>query len=358
MKKTLLLAMVGLVSLSSVAEIKVELKGFTNDSVRVQTTDVGSKKLIAPDTVIVAKKGKLVIADVKENACVRVGPKELPRNVRPAFLYIAPGEKFKVTFTKAGENIDVKVEGSEMQTMIDDLSNKQGALVAKINTMKEGAERDSLINEFYNIPKQYVRENLDSPITLWAMQRTDAEFAEEMLPKIGDKARNSMFGFIEKDLQDLIKAEIELQAAKAQTAEGEMAPEFELPTPDGSMLKMSSLRGKWVLVDFWGSWCIWCIRGIPQLKENYEKYKDKMEVLSIACRDKKEKWLAAIEKHHLDWKHVISLENVPGTDKKVEALFGVEGYPTKLLVDPEGRIVKRCVGEDPKFYDDFGELMK
>lgn len=358
MKKIVLLAAFGLLSVSAFAEVKVELKGFTNDSVRVRTLDVSHRKLIAPDTVLVAKKGKLVIADAKENAFVQISPKELSRKDRPAGLYIAPGEKFKVTFAKTADKVETKVEGSQIQTLVDELDGKRMALVDKINAMQPGAARDSLINVYQNVPREYVKSNPDSPIALLALYMTDAAFAEQMLPKIGANAKNAMFGGLEKTLQDLVKSEKEMEAAKARTAEGEMAPDFELPTPDGSMLKMSSLRGKWVLVDFWGSWCIWCIRGIPQLKENYEKYKDKMEVLSIACRDKKEKWLAAIEKHHLDWKHVISLENVPGTDKKVEALFGVEGYPTKLLVNPEGRIVKRCVGEDPKFYDDFGELMK
>lgn len=359
MKKIILLAVAGLVSFGASAEVKVTLKGFANDSVMVRTLNLERSKALVPDTVLVAKKGKLTLPEVAENAYYMVAPKGMDRKTgSPAYLFVAPGEKFEVAFTQTKESTECKVKGSEIQSLYDEMADKQKSLAKKINAMEKGAERDSLIEEYYNVPKQYVEANLNSPITLLALAMTDSEFAEKMLPKVGDNARNSMFGFYENKIKENIAREKEIEAAKAKTAEGEMAPDFELPTPDGSTLKMSSLRGKWVLVDFWGSWCIWCIRGIPQLKENYEKYKDKMEVLSIACRDKKDKWLAAIEKHQLNWKHVISLDNVPGTDKRVEAMFGVEGYPTKLLVDPEGRIVKRCVGEDPKFYDDFGELMK
>lgn len=359
MKKKLIVAALGLFAINAFADVKIELKGFTNDSVSVSTLEVTGKRM-APDTVLVAKKGKIVLPDVQSNTRFRILPHEWDLKKSPyATIYVAPGEKFTVTFTKGGDDQEYKVNGSALQAQVDAFDAKLISLAKKINGMEKGAERDSLISEYYAIPKSYVEANPDSPIAFYALARTsDEDYAEKMMPKLGQGARSSMFVAYEEVLNNAIKAKHEIDAAKKLTAEGEMAPDFELPTPDGSMLKMTSLRGKWVLVDFWGSWCIWCIRGIPQLKANYEKYKDKMEVLSIACRDKKDKWLAAIEKHQLNWKHVISENVVPGTDKRVEQMFGVEGYPTKLLVNPEGKIVKRCVGEDPKFYDDFEELMK
>ena len=76
--------------------------------------------------------------------------------------------------------------------------------------------------------------------------------------------------------------------------DGELAPDFELPNLQGSTIKLSSLRGKYVVLDFWGSWCVWCIRGIPSMKEAYTKYKDKMEILGVDCRDTEEAWKAAV----------------------------------------------------------------
>jgi thiol-disulfide isomerase/thioredoxin len=87
-------------------------------------------------------------------------------------------------------------------------------------------------------------------------------------------------------------------------AVAELAPDFELPDLQGQPLKLSSLRGKYVVLDFWGSWCIWCIRGIPSMKEAYTKYKDKMEILGVDCRDTEEKWKAAVKEHELPWLHV------------------------------------------------------
>ena len=148
------------------------------------------------------------------------------------------------------------------------------------------------------------------------------------------------------------------ETAMAQTAAVEaaddLAPEFELPDLQGNMLKLSSLRGKYVVLDFWGSWCVWCIRGIPAMKEAYTKHKDKMEILGIDCRDTEEKWRAAVEKHELPWLHVrCSDEQLPMLGQQ----YNLEGFPTKVVIDPEGKLLKVIVGEDPEFYTYLDELL-
>ena len=138
-------------------------------------------------------------------------------------------------------------------------------------------------------------------------------------------------------------------------AEGELAPDFELPTLQGTTTKLSSLRGKYVVLDFWGSWCIWCIRGIPHMKEAYAKYKDKMEILGVDCRDTEEKWRAAVDEHQLPWLQV----RCPNDQlQALAAQYSIEGFPTKIVIDPQGKIAKIIVGEDPAFYTYLAELFK
>ena len=133
----------------------------------------------------------------------------------------------------------------------------------------------------------------------------------------------------------------------------DLAPDFELPDLQGNPLKLSSLRGKYVVLDFWGSWCIWCIRGIPAMKEAYAKHKDKMEILGVDCRDTEEKWKAAVNEHQLPWLQVrCNDEQLP----KVGAAYQLQGFPTKVIIDPEGKLVKVVVGEDPAFYTFLDEL--
>ena len=109
-----------------------------------------------------------------------------------------------------------------------------------------------------------------------------------------------------------------------------------------------------MVLDFWGTWCGWCIRGIPKMKEYYSKYKNQFEILSIDCNESKEKWLAGLKKYEMPWLHVYNPDNT-----SVREDYAIQGYPTKIIVGPDGKIVKTVVGEDPSFYqfldDTFGE---
>ena len=137
--------------------------------------------------------------------------------------------------------------------------------------------------------------------------------------------------------------------------EADMAPDFELPSLQGATTKLSSLRGKYVVIDFWGSWCIWCIKGFPELKSYYTKYKDKMEILGVDCHDTEDKWRAAVYEHQLPWLQVYCDD---ANLRRLGAKYGVQGFPTKVLVDPNGKIVKTSVGEDPTFYTFLDGLFK
>ena len=170
---------------------------------------------------------------------------------------------------------------------------------------------------------------------------------------LGDKAKNGKLAAMYQFLDKIIKEEQEKAKAKENVSEGKPAPDFTLKDLQGKDLTLSSLRGKYVVLDFWGSWCGWCIKGIPEMKKYYEKYKGKMEILGIDCRDTEEKWKEAVEKHELPWLHVRNDGN-----PDVSTLYAIEGYPTKIVIDPEGKIAKIVVGEDPAFYEYLDELFK
>lgn len=132
-----------------------------------------------------------------------------------------------------------------------------------------------------------------------------------------------------------------------------MAPDFELTDINGKQFRLSSLRGKIVVIDFWGSWCGWCVKGMPEMKKYYEKYKDRLEILGIDCNDKEEKWLDAIKKNELPWKHVFNPK-----DSELTTKYAIQGFPTKIILDPNGKILKTVVGESPEFYTFLDELFK
>ena len=138
-------------------------------------------------------------------------------------------------------------------------------------------------------------------------------------------------------------------------AEGKPAPDFVLPDTDGKDVSLSSLQGKWVVLDFWGSWCGWCIKGFPQMKEYHKKYKKEVTFVGVACGDKKDKWTAALKKYDLPW---LNLWNDPDGSNEILKVYGIQGFPTKLIIDPEGVVRNITIGEDPKFYDVLTKLVK
>ena len=147
-------------------------------------------------------------------------------------------------------------------------------------------------------------------------------------------------------------AAVEEQApAVEEQVASEVAPDFTLNDINGKPLALSSLRGKYVILDFWGSWCVWCIRGIPNMKEYYNKYKGKFEILGIDCNDSEQEWKDAVKKHELPWLHVY---NTP--DSQLLKTYKIEGFPTKIIIDPDGKIVKTIIGEDPEFYTLLDQL--
>ena len=131
---------------------------------------------------------------------------------------------------------------------------------------------------------------------------------------------------------------------------GEAAPSFSLNDTDGKSVSLENLRGKVVVIDFWGTWCGWCIKGIPDMKAYYEKYKSQMEILSVDCGDGVDDWKDAVKEHGMTW------TNVQDSDGKVAEAYAIQGFPTKIVLDKEGKILKVVVGEDPAFYTYLDEL--
>ena len=125
------------------------------------------------------------------------------------------------------------------------------------------------------------------------------------------------------------------QAAKLNTA----APDFTLPDVAGNAVSLSSFKGKWVLVDFWASWCPPCRAENPNLVKAYNQYKNKNFTILGVSLDRpgqKDAWLQAIKEDSLTWTHVSDLAF---WNSKVVPLYGIEAIPYNVLLDPQGKII-------------------
>ena len=137
----------------------------------------------------------------------------------------------------------------------------------------------------------------------------------------------------------------------AKMTEGYQVPDFSLTDIDGKEVTLADFSGKYALLDFWGTWCRYCVMGIPQMKEYYQKYSDKIEFVGIDCRETQEAWKAGVEKYALEWTNLYN-----GYDQSLIVEYGIQGYPSKIIISPDGKVVEAFLGEDPALYEKLDEM--
>lgn len=120
---------------------------------------------------------------------------------------------------------------------------------------------------------------------------------------------------------------------------GAQIKEINEKNPSGQYVSLTSLKGKYVLIDFWASWCAPCRKEIPELKRMYQKFKDKgFTILSVSIDDDREKWIAAVNEEKMGWPNVSDLK---GSDGLAANTFNIHAIPQNILVDPSGKIIAK-----------------
>jgi len=180
--------------------------------------------------------------------------------------------------------------------------------------------------------KKFIRKNPESFVATYAAyamidREAEGGFLDSMLMTFDKKFKGS--GFVQS---------LHAWAEKNNNLSvGARAPDLTLPQPDDRLLTLSSLRGKYVLLDFWASWCRPCREENPNVVKLYNRYKEKgFEILGISLDESKTQWVKAIEKDGLPWRHVSDLK---GSNSVASRLYKVQAIPMTVLLDKEGRIM-------------------
>ena len=307
---------------------KTSLSGIVpegNDAdVMVQIRDLGI------DTAITPEGGKFAIdlpVDKTVFAVVMFGEKHVS--------FIPDGSAIKVDFTAEEPALDAsKVKGANLalvqyQEWNDEFMNRYREAASKnVDSLLLGFEE-----EYQNKMKDLAKQ--DNVLGLIGIQNIQSYLQPAQM--------RELLAGVAPSLKDnkMIKTILNGLDAKEATAVGKMFTDFEVEQPDGSVKKLSNYvgKGKYILADFWASWCGPCRREIPNIKNVYDKFAgEKFDVVSIAVWDKVEDTMKAIEEEGLKWNQIINGQQIP-TDA-----YGIEGIPELVLFGPDGTILMR--GDD------------
>lgn len=215
------------------------------------------------------------------------------------------------------------------------------------------SEYKQLLDERTRKQQQYVREHPNSYFSVVAISESvsskfNVDEIEPLFLSINEKYRETYSG----------KAFAQRIEAARTIGIGKKAPDFTQNDPDGNPVSLSDFSGKYLLLDFWASWCGPCRQENPNLVKAYAAYKDKgFEILGVSLdnQDGKEAWLNAIKKDGLTWTQVSDLNS---WNNEVARSYGVRAVPQSYLIDPQGIIVAQDLrGEalDEKLVEIFGE---
>jgi len=350
--KTILTGCIGIMLLAScntegkqTNDVQANIKNYNNPQVILEKLAEG--KVTPIDTSTVDPEGNFSFdGSIDEKSFYRLNF----NNQGFVFFVSSPDESVEINLD-ANNYRDYTITGSADAVILHEFNNGlvkfysfQDSLNKAFSQYQNHPNKDSIVQEFRTVylnseveKAAFVRGFLDNHSDSYAamaiVEQLDKDEAIDYYVKVKDGLsakypQNSTYIAFANRVNELSKLKV-----------GSQISEINLPSPNGSNIALSSLRGKYVLVDFWASWCKPCRMENPNIVAEYNKYKSQgFTVYGVSLDREKQAWTDAIASDKLDWSHVSDLSF---WNSEVVPQFGIEGIPFSILIDKEGKIVAK-----------------
>lgn len=273
-------------------------------------------------------------------------------------------ENKKIRFEgEKGKFSNAQITGSDTQKEAELLLKRKDSVfkeMERLEAMVTDGNRDSLFKIYEQIQLEEIKINLqfinDHPDSYESLFRLNVS-----KERLGAAETDKAFTLLNPELQTTEEGKtIEAFIISNKNLKiGDQFIDIEQPDINGHRVKLSEIKGKYTLIEFWASWCGPCRSFNPELTAQYELHKDKgFEILGVSLDTDKEKWGEAIEKDGLSW---VNVSDLKGFNNEAAMIYGVRDIPDNFLIDEHGVIIARFIrGEELKdklrelFYDNTG----
>ncbi|MFO8235557.1 MAG: TlpA disulfide reductase family protein [Bacteroidales bacterium] len=290
-------------------------------------------------------------------------------------LIVKPGERIRLSGDLNDLNSTYKIKGSEDSEKIVELRKRLENTIAELdslgNIFRENPDDEStqdlrdrlnkesreIVNEHKEYTKEFIDDNMNSLASLMALYqqigpqsyvldpKEDFEYFEKVDSSLMESYPNSdPVQSLHSQVTDMKNRQDDQQTASGNISIGEKAPDIALPTPEGDTVSLHSLRGEYVLLDFWAAWCKPCRVENPKLVEAYKKYKDKgFEIYQVSLDRERKDWEDAIEKDKLEW---INVSDLKFWNSSAAQKYNIQSIPANYLLNEEGEIIEKDLRGD------------